>query len=189
MTTNAGVSVEAHRVYQALCAGCGTPVPPGPWHLCESCDFVGADVLAIATGALDKPWKHGNDEKQEKKGLGEMRPLEMKEGEGVAEHVEVHRISDVVPSISFEGSPARVEEIVGFDALVLDVAQFPSSYENQDHYIVAQLEIDGESLVLRTGALVIMKKLLAAKDAGALPVLMKVVQRKSRAGREYFDVE
>jgi hypothetical protein len=144
-----------------------------------------------APGQALKAAQGGEESIEELGGMGEMELAGEVGGAGQGQAGGPWpRISEVLsPSLQFEGPPVKAEELLGHEFVVLDVAKYPSQFEGQDFFVVAQVEVDGVLVQLRTGSQVVMRMLLEAKDGGSLPVAARVVKRVSAAGREYFTLE
>jgi len=100
----------------------------------------------------------------------------------------VPRISDIVQS--FEGDQVRTEDLVGLEMTVYAIEKLPSTFENQESFLVCQVKVDDVPLVLVTGGKVLMRKLIEVESKSGFPVRAKIVERKSgHSDQTYFDFE
>ncbi len=111
-----------------------------------------------------------------------------KVGEQKEKQTELKKFSEVYPSgTQFEAERIDFPEVVDKEIIIKDVAELSGDFGN---FLVVLAELGGKDIQFPTGSGVIMPKLKKAKSEGNLPLLAKIVEKRSeKSKRRYYDIE
>lgn len=98
------------------------------------------------------------------------------------------RFSDEYPSeATFDAEQTEVKAILDKDIIVKDIAELTGEHGT---FLVVLAEFEEKQIQFAIGSQVIMPKLVRAKKDEKLPLIVKIVERKSgKSANRYYDIE